>query len=149
MNLDSRIREWLQMSGSVIHSPQQQRHFEILIEVLGIEGEARTYPRSRRQAWSAAAWREIAHSRGVAIQHGTEGHEIIAEELEVLLNNEYVTFADQIKSGESFTWQIPEGRSLAGHVCLHAIHEIEDGYRCPEQFLKTIEPIETLLPWRE
>jgi hypothetical protein len=149
VNLDSRIREWIQTSGNVIHSPKQRRHFEILIEVLGIEGDPISYPRGRRLTWSAAAWAEIAHSRGVAIQHGTESHEIIAEELEILLNNECMTFADQVEPGVSFTWEIPAGRSLTGHVRLHAIHEIEDGYRCPEQILKTIEPIEKLLPWRE
>lgn len=149
VNLDSRVREWLELSGSVIHSPQQRRHFEILIHVLGIEGDPISYPRGRRLSWSAAAWTEIAHSRGVAIQHGAERNEIITEELEILLNNEGTTFADQVKPGESFTWQIPSGRSLTGHIRLHAIHEVEDGYRCPEQILKTIEPIEKLLPWRE
>lgn len=149
VNLDSRIREWLQLSGNVIHSPQQQRHFKVLIEVLGIEGDPISYPRSRRLSWSAAAWAEISHSRGVAIQHGTERHEVIAEELEVLLNNERMTFVDQVVPGLSFTWEIPAGRSLTGHIRLHAIHGIEDGYRCPEQILKDIQPIEKLLPWRE
>jgi hypothetical protein len=149
VNLDSRIREWLQLSGHVIHAPQQRRHFEILVEVLGIEGDPSSYPRGRRLTWSAAAWGEIAHSRGVAIKHGTEGHEIIAQELEILLNNEHESFAEQVELGVSFTWEIPAGRSLTGHVRLHAIHEIEDGYRCPEQILKTIEPIEKLVLWRE
>lgn len=149
VNLESRVREWLQLSGNVIHSPQQRRHFEILIEVLGIEGDPLSYPRGRRLTWSATAWAEIANSRGVAIQHGSERHEIIAEELEILLNNECMTFAVQVKPGVSFTWEIPAGRSLTGRIRLHAIHEIEDGYRCPDQILKTIEPIEKLLPWRE
>ncbi len=149
VNLESRIREWLEPTTNVIHSPQQRRHFEILLDVLGIESDPTSYPRGRRLSWSAAAWAEISNSRGVAIQHGTERQEIIAEELKILLNSEWTSFADQVKLSVSFTWDIPPDRSLTGRIRLHAINEIEDGYRCPEQILKTIEPIERLLPWRE
>lgn len=147
--LTSRILEWIQPSSNVIHAPQQRRHFEILIDVLGIEADPVGYPRNRRLAWAAAAWAEVAHSRGEAIQHGTERQEIISEELRTLLHIEWMTFREQVKPDASFTWIIPPGRSLTGRVRLHAILDIEAGYRCPEQLLKTIEPVEKLLPWRE
>jgi hypothetical protein len=149
VNIEARIREWIQPSGTVIPSPQQRRHFEILIGVLGIEGDPVSYPRGRRLTWSACAWAEISQSRGVAIRHGTEGNEIIVEQLEILLNRNQLQFADQVEPGVSFTWEIPSGQSLTGSIRLHAINEIEGGYRCPEQILKTIEAIENLVIWRE
>lgn len=147
--LPSRIAEWIEPSSNVIHAPQQRRHFEMLLDVLDIEADLFGYPHNRRLSWAAAAWAEVAHSRGEAIQHGTERQELISEELRTLLNNEWMTFREQVKPDSSFMWTIPPGRSLTGRVCLHAILEVEAGYRCPEQLLKTIEPVEKLLPWRE
>lgn len=147
--LPSRIREWTQPSMNVIKAPQQRRHFEILVEVLGIEADALSFPRSRNLSWAAAGWTEIAHSRGEAIQHGTERQEIISEELRRILETEGTWLREQLKVDHSFTWVIPPGHSLSGSVRLHAILEIETGFRCPEQLLKTIGPIEELLSWRE
>ena len=36
-NLRSCVRQWCRPASTVIHAPQQRRHFEILIKVLGID----------------------------------------------------------------------------------------------------------------
>lgn len=146
--LDSRIELWIHPSTSVVHSPQQWRHFQILIGVLGMDGAGSGARHDQASGWARSAWSEISRSRSVAIQHGTERHEIIAEELVTLITNDWSSLNAQLTPGRPFTWEIPAERALAGRVKLHAILEIEDGYRCPDLVLRQIGPLERLLKWR-
>src|SRR5262249_27659323 len=77
--LKTAVYHWRRSPTTVIHAPQQKRHFQALINVLGIESDA-TSP-GLRGAWWQYAWREIAHARGEAIQEGLHGQELIDGQL--------------------------------------------------------------------
>jgi hypothetical protein len=49
--LPSRIEHWCKPATTVIHAPQQMRHFEILIGVLGIDFDSAAQLGSRRAPW--------------------------------------------------------------------------------------------------
>src|SRR5439155_22962789 len=80
IHLRDALVHWCKAPTTVIHAPQQARHFQILIQLLGIDFDQTASARHRR-AWWMHAWDEVARSRAEVIQAGVQGHEIIEEEL--------------------------------------------------------------------
>lgn len=146
--LQSRVHDWARPASNVITAPQQRKHLAILIEILGIGTDVPFHANGTRMGWADFAWAEIARSRGEAIQHGTEAHAILVDELRHILEEDVLRFSSEAREGESFTWELSEGRSLTGRVSFHALVNSESGYRCPHALLRTIKPIEELIPWR-
>ena len=147
--LEWRLSDWIKPSTTVIHAPKSYRHFKILMDVLRMGVDDNGAWNNRKIDWAVAAWAEVTRTRGKAIQHGAERHEIIAEELVTLLRNDWSLLAEKVTLGQSVKLPLPPGRTLSGVVHLHAIIEIEEGYRCPDSELGEIFPLERLLQWRE
>jgi hypothetical protein len=131
----------------VIHAPQQQRHFEILIRVLGIGDEPVAGGRITQAPWWLRAWAEIARSRGHAVQVGMHEQEIIQSELISILGSVSGFLAQAAEAGRTFA--LPLSRAgLVGHVTFYHIGAVEVGYRVPETVLRTIVPLDRAYEWR-
>jgi hypothetical protein len=147
-NLHSCLRQWCRPASTVIHAPQQSRHFEILIRVLGIDHEAPSSLRTLRHPWWQYAWSEIAHSRGEAIQTGMQEHEIIDEQLFLILNDLLPEIRSRATTQDVFDIEIPFDRSLRGAVRFLKVRFIEEGFIVPETILKEICELDTIEQWR-
>lgn len=148
-NLRGCVEHWIHPASSVIHAPQQRKHFQILIEVL--EMEARTpRPGSTRSTaqWWESAWQEIAASRGLAIQFGMQENEIVDEEIEGEVLAILPELRERAQAGEIFRITIPQGHSLEGSISFYPICDVETGFSVPESALKTLMPISGAEQWR-
>lgn len=147
-NLRSCVRQWCRPPSTVIHAPQQRRHFELLVHVLGIDHDAATAPRGVRRPWWEYAWSEIGHARGEAIQTGIQEHEIIDEQLFAIMND----LLPEIRRGAAaepiFELEIPDGRDLTGAVRFYKVRSIEDGFLVPDPMLKVICDLDSVEQWR-
>ena len=147
-HLNSRVRRWWRPPSTVIHAPQQRKHFEILITVLGIDHGVATPAPARRRPWWQYAWNEIAQSRGEAIQSGMQEHEIIDEQLFAILNEQLVQIRGKAAANEPFQIEIPPGKPLAGAVRFYPVRSIDEGFLVPDTVLKTICDLDTIEQWR-
>lgn len=146
-HLRSCLENWTRPASSVIHAPQQQRHFEILIRVLGIGYEPVVDGRALQAPWWLRAWAEIARSRGHAVQVGMHEQEIIHSELMAILDSVSDFLVHAAEAGRTFT--LPLSRAgLEGHVTFYHIDAVESGYRVPEAVLRTIVPLDRAYEWR-
>jgi len=145
--LRSCLENWTRRASSVIHAPQQQRHFEILIRVLRIQDEPCAGGRTSQAPWWLRAWAEIARSRGHAVQVGMHEQEIIQSELMAILGSVSGFLAQTAEAGRTFA--LPLSRAgLEGHVTFYYIDAVESGYRVPEAVLRTIVPLDRAYEWR-
>lgn len=147
-NLRSCVRQWCRPPSTVIHAPQQRRHFETLVRVLGIDHDAAPDKRTLRHPWWEYAWSEVGHARGEAIQTGIQEHEIVDEQLFVILNDLLPDIRRRAAEEPIFELEIPDGRDLTGAVRFYKIRSIEDGFLVPETMLKVICDLDTVEQWR-
>ena len=140
----------MQPASTVIHAPQQRRHFELLIDVLEMDAHAPQPEGERRTAgpWWRAAWREIAASRGLAIQFGVHEQEIIGEEVDRIVLMILPEVQEQVERGEPFRVAIPPGHSLEGSISFLPIREVEEGFRVPDSALKSMIHVSEAEKWR-
>jgi hypothetical protein len=149
-NLRSCVEHWIQPASTVIHAPQQRRHFELLIEVLEMEMLA-PQPRDQRRAtrsWWRSAWQEVAESRGQAIQFGMQEQEIIGGEVDRIVLSMLPEIRDRIAAGDPFRIGIPAGHSLEGSISFLPIREVEEGFCVPDSSLKTMIRVSRAEEWR-
>ena len=147
-NLRSCVRQWCKQPSTVIHAPQQRRHFEILIGVLEIDHDPHEKSQILRHPWWEYAWNEIARARGEAIQTGMQEHEIVDEQLFVLLNELLPEIRTQAQTQSLFQVQIPTDKSLQGEVRFYKVRSIEEGFLAPDTILKVITDLDTVEQWR-
>lgn len=147
-NLRSCVRQWCRAPSTVIHAPQQRRHFEMLVRVLGIDHDSAPAARTLRRPWWEYAWSEIGHTRGEAIQTGIQEHEIVDEQLFVILNDLLPEIRRRAAAEAIFELEIPDGRDLAGAVRFYKVRSIEDGFLVPDTMLKVICDLDTVEQWR-
>jgi hypothetical protein len=149
MHLRSCIRQWCKPASTVIHAPQQRRHFETLIRVLRIDHEPGTSnARTLRHEWWEYAWNEIARARGEAIQSGMQEHEIIDEQLFMILRELLPEIRLKGKTQNVFQIEIPEDKALEGGVRFYKVLSIEEGFVVPDTLLKVISDLDTIEQWR-
>ena len=148
VHLEAAVRHWCKAPSTVIHAPQRRRHFEILIEVLGLAGELHFVKGREEQHWWKMAWLEIRRSRGDAIQAGVQEREIVDEQVLAIL----ISLLDQIREGTKsdtgFNLPIPGWSDVHGQFLFHKISGIESGLRVPESELKVIREIGAFDQWR-
>jgi hypothetical protein len=144
--IGSAVRHWSYPASTVIHAPQQRKHFEALIRVLGLDQQQAAG--GSRAPWWQHAWYEIAASRGEAIQSGMYGHELVEEELKKILGRMLPEIRVAAQSGNTFQFEIPAGTALAGRLKFYRVHSIEDGFRVPGQSLRTISELSAVEQWR-
>lgn len=144
-----RVRGWCRPPSTVIHAPQQKRHFEILIRVLGINNGNQPPTHLPHREWWQSAWTEIAHSRAEAIQTGLQENDIVNEELFSLLRKLLPELRSKAEDHSGFELPIPVGCGLNGAVRFHFVRSIEEGFLVPENILCTICDLETIEQWRD
>lgn len=146
-HLNSRLKRWLRPVGTVIHGPQTKSHFRILSRVLGLD-ESTSEPSPSEPFWKRA-WKEISRSRGVAIQTGVLGHELVEEQLIGVLRGLLPDIRDLVGSHESFELVLPPTSCLQGLVVFHPVLGIEDGFNAPENQIGVIQELSTIEQWRD
>lgn len=147
-NLRSCVKQWCRPASTVIHAPQQRRHFEILVRVLGIDHDSAPAARTLRRPWWEYAWAEIGHARGEAIQSGIQEHEIVDEQLFAILHDLLPEIRRHAATEEVFEIEIPSGQSLTGAVRFYKVRSIEAGFLVPDTMLKVICDLDTVEQWR-
>ena len=148
LNLRSCVKQWCRPPSTVIHAPQQQRHFECLIRVLGIDHDATATARTFRRPWWEYAWSEIGHTRGEAIQTGMQEHEIVYEQLFVILSDLLPEIRRDAETEAIFQVELPPDRSLRGAVRFYKVRSIEEGFLVPDTILRAICDLDTIEQWR-
>lgn len=146
VHLSDAIDHWLRPPTTVIHSPQQVRHFKILTEVLGI-GE-RPDTRARGRSWWQLAWDEISRSRGVAIRDGVIEHEILETQCISALESYMEEIRACASAYGSFSFGFPPGSAIRGTVMFNRVEAIEDGFLAPESELRILRELKEADQWR-
>jgi len=146
-HLQSAVTKWCRAPTTVIHAPQRRSHFEALVRELGLDSNPVTHNQSGR-SWSQEAWAEVRRSRGEAIQAGVQEHEILEEELLVLLASCLDEVRDAASDSASFTISMPGGKELQGFVLFDRICGVEDGFLVPETELRIVRDIQEVELWR-
>ena len=148
-HLRSAIEYWCRAPTTVIHAPQQERHFEILIKVLRLD-TAEVSAKSRiRLPWWQHAWFEIARSRGEAIHSGFVGREVVDEQVVALLNSLILPIRENALANAAFEIAIPPRSDISGSFLFHPIRGVEQGFHVPEQELKVLHDLRTVEKWRD
>lgn len=147
-HLGDRVQWWCRQATTVIHAPQQREHFRVLIEVLGIEEDRNHYPRPPGVAWWRLAWREIAHSRGEAIQAGLQGHGIINDQIVAILNGPHSDLLSRLSHDEDCEIDLPPDSGLSGFLQCWPVEDSDENYHVPESLLGAIIPLQDAFEWR-
>ena len=147
-HLGSAVRNWWRPPSTVIHAPQQRKHFEILVRVLGLDHDPSASQRVKRRPWWQYAWTEIGRSRGEAIQTGMQEHEIVDEQLFALLRELQPTIRASAADGQVFDVELPPGRALAGVVRFYPVCSVDEGFAVPDTLLKALCDLATVEQWR-
>jgi len=142
------IRHWCRSATTVIHAPQQKRHFEILIGVLGIGFVAHEQRMARRAAWWQYAWDEIRRARGEAIQTGMQEQQIVDQQLLEALGS----LTDDIRAEldrPAFELTIPDSVAVVGVFKFYRVITIETGLTVPRNELRMLCELERIDQWRD
>jgi hypothetical protein len=142
-HLPGRVENWAEPATTVIHAPQQRKHFQILIDAIAIEA----HPVGGVDWWQLA-WNEIRHSRGEAIQDGMHEHEIVEEQLIEFLRTMLPRINGEATGKTSFGFPLPTESGLRGNVLFFKVVSIDDGFVVPGTELKMIHELNTIEQWR-
>jgi uncharacterized protein YukE len=149
VHLQSAIEHWCESPSSVIHAPQQMRHFEILISVLALEEQGDGNNGQTLAPWWQRAWMEIRRSRGEAIQSGFIGKEIIDEQLLIILQGILPQIREKAAENTNFQVEIPTRSDVRGSVEFYPVVGIEHGFHVPDTELKVIHELKAADKWRD
>jgi len=146
--LRSCINHWCKTATTVIHAPQQKRHFKILINVLGISFDAHEERWTQRAPWWQYAWDEIRRARGEAIQTGMQEQQIVDQQLLAAL----ATLRDEIRANlhqSVFELMIPDGVAVQGILKFFRVVSVEARLTVPRNELRMLCELERIDQWRD
>ena len=149
LHLKNAVRHWRHPPSTVIHAPQLQRHFNILLRTINFHSNMVIESEKKLRKLLQSAWNEVRRSRGEAIQAGVHAQEIILEELQSILNKFIPKIQSKASTKQIFTLKIPDTYELHGQVLFLKVNCIESGFRVPATELKTIRIINEIDQWRE
>ena len=118
----------------------------ILMRALGLDQD--TDRTGKSVPFWRHAWNEIRRSRGQAIQAGVQEHEIVDEQLQMILKRLMPEIRSKSVDNESFSISIPDAGDIQGRFDFSRVLEVETGFRVPESALRMILPLETIEQWR-
>jgi hypothetical protein len=147
-NLESCLKYWAQPPSSVVHAPQAQKHFKILIDTLGIGADNKDYKVNNSKPWWRYAWDEIRVSRGEASQAGRQESQIIEEASLEILKFLIEEIRQKANSSDRFRIVIPSGCQLQGFFDFFKVLRIEEGFFAPDLELKIIRNIVVFNKWK-
>lgn len=144
LNLHAALHHWVRDPTTVIHAPQQRRHFEILIQTLGV------HPGSsgNQRAWIQRAWAEIMQTRGEAIGSGMSGHAAMEQEILDTLAAMQPTLRQQCVASQYFRVNLPESGSCRGYIQFFPVRSVESGYRVPDTDIRLVLDLAEAEKWR-
>lgn len=145
-HLESAVRRWAEPASTVIHAPKRFGDFQTLLGELGLRSGSA--PGNARLFWPEAAWREVRHSRGEAVQAGIEEHSIVTDELLKLVGSLLAELDDASRWRESLSLTLPPTSSFSGEIILHPILGVEEGFRVPADMLGVILASDEVDEWR-
>jgi len=148
VNLSAAIKHWCSPPSTVIHAPQQVKHFEILINVLEVNHDVEVGTAHHMQPFWQIAWNEVRRSRGEAIQAGFQEQEIVEEQLLHVLSQLVPELRERASRSAGFNLAIPPQHGIRGTFNFLRIEEIETGFRVPNAYLRIIHDIRTVDQWR-
>jgi len=147
-HLSSAIQHWCKPPSTVIHAPQQMKHFEVLLRVLEVDGDAPNNRNQKTPLWKLA-WNEVRRSRGEAIQFGVQEQEIVEEQLLNILRKLVPQIRERAMTGGGFHLAIPPGSGITGDLLFLRVSGIEEGFRVPETDLKVVRELSMVDQWRD
>lgn len=145
VHLGAAINHWCAHPTTVIHAPQQMRHFEILVSALGC---GVGMPNIAGVPWWRLAWNEIRRTRGEASQAGMQEHEIVEEQMIAVLRELLPQIRPKASADAGFNLEIPSGSAMQGAFLFFKISGVEEGFLAPEAELKIVRELNTLEQWR-
>ena len=148
LHLRSCMVNWAKPPTTVIHAPQKASDFEILISILGVEFDPSDPRAGSGIPWWKYAWKEIRRARGEAIQMGLQEHEIINDELCVLLNTLLPEIRTRVTTGSNFQLPIAEGKDVCGDFLFFKVLSAEEGFLAPDTELKCVRELTEIEQWR-
>lgn len=149
VHLDAAIRHWCKPPSTVIHAPQQMRHFEILLRVLGVSEDGHNSLLQKRIPLCQLAWNEVRRSRGEAIQAGFQEQEIIEEQLLIVFRKLAPQIQEKALANASFRLAIPPGYDMKGDCLFFTARAIEGGFSAPESEFKLVRELNLIDQWRD
>ena len=147
VHLDAAIINWAKPPSTVIHAPQQRKHFEILLRVLGFHGDDNN-GQLNNSFWRLA-WNEVRRSRGEAIQAGFQEQEIVEEQLIAILRKLLPGIREHALANNGFNLAIPDGNGIKGLVLFLRVCGIEEGFNVPGTELRVVRELSVIDQWRE
>lgn len=149
VHLRAAISHWCEPPTTVIHAPQQMKHFEILIRALGLGIEAGVQRRQASRPWWRLAWAEISRSRGEAIQAGVLEQELVEEQVRGILRNMLPQIQERAALNVGFRLDLPAVSGVIGTLLFFRVSAIDRGFHAPEAELKVVHELETIDQWRD
>lgn len=149
VHLKTAINHWCKPPSTVIHAPQQVRHFKILLDTLGVINVEDKAGKKQTVPWWQKAWNEVRRSRGEAIHAGFQAQELAEEYLIATLNKSIHQIRKKASESNSFFLDIHSGGEPEGKVFFFKVWNLEEGFRVPEGELKTIKELDAIDQWRE
>ncbi len=146
VHLGTAIGHWCEPPTTVIHAPQQMRHFEILVKVLGLDNEGTAMP---GVPWWRWAWAEIGRSRGEAVQAGVQEQEIVEEQLIGILQCLLPQIRENTATNDGFHIDIPARPDVHGSFVFFKVSAIEHEFHVPEADLKVVRELKVIEQWRD
>lgn len=148
IRLDLAIKNWIRPPGTVLHAPQKLRHFKILLRILDIRDDEHSSPANQPPFWQLA-WNEIRRSRGEAIQAGVQEHEIIDEELLVILTQLVPDIRSKAGQKDAFIISIPDRYGIKGLFLFFKVCGLEEGFRAAGADFKVVRELGAIDQWRD
>ncbi|NEX62475.1 hypothetical protein [Noviherbaspirillum galbum] len=148
LRLDVALIHWMKPPTTVIHAPQQKRHFEILLRVLApdfTELNSRGYS---TEAVYEHAWREICHSRGEAIHAGFMNNVQTEEQFCSILTAMIPQIRATANAQDGFSLALPDGHPLEGLALFNRVRAVEEGFRVPSSELHLAHELSKAEQWR-
>lgn len=144
----SALYKWAKQPTTVIHAPQQKRHFEILMRVLKLDFAPVARAHFPDKPLWQFAWQEVCHSRGEAIHAGFVNHAQEEESLREVLVSMVCDIRGLAAAGTSFTLALPGGCPVAGTAFFDRVVAIEEGFRAPDQGMRVVHHLNEVEKWR-
>lgn len=141
LDLHRAIQSWMDMNGTVIHAPQNRKHFQALLTRVLDPGliPPRSESGEMVSGWRLA-WAEVAASRVTAIQHGVLESAIVNEQLVAELRKEIGHLRDLVSTAAEYQHMLLPERGLIGSVEFHPVISISSGFAAPpEEFGKPMK----------
>lgn len=141
VNIAGAVDNWVKLPSTVIHAPQTEHHFMVLMKAL-----AESDPGWKEWLWRAA-WSEVRRSRGEAIVAGVLEQEKVRDGVLLALKSISSAVAERAEAASDFEFTCPRGFGLSGTLRFMRLLDVEEGFRVPEREVRVIRQQETFNRW--